>query len=240
MPAILALDTATDACSVALARDGVVDSRFEVVPRQHSQRLFTMLEEVVPRGNPADHGIDVLAFNRGPGSFTGLRIACSAVQGLAYSSGLPIAAESTLACMAQGAWRRGHADPEQQVLVLLDARINELYFGLYALRDGCAEAQVPDGVCAPAALPADLGVASGELLAIGNGLEALEEFPAALRERIGAMHVQSLPDSVDLVSLAAARAARGELFGATEALPVYLREEIGWKKLSEQGKPGNG
>ena len=105
MTGILAIETATDACSVAVFVDGEISERYAIAPRQHSQLLFDMLEELLPGGNLADSGIQAIAYGSGPGSFTGLRIAASAVQGLAYSCDLPAIAVSTLTVLAQSAWR---------------------------------------------------------------------------------------------------------------------------------------
>jgi tRNA threonylcarbamoyladenosine biosynthesis protein TsaB len=110
MTAILAIETATDACSVALYRDGHYSQRHEVLPRQHNQRLFSMLGELLPAGSLRDQGIDALAYGCGPGSFTGLRIAASAVQGLAFASNLPALPVSTLACQVATALRQGSID----------------------------------------------------------------------------------------------------------------------------------
>ena len=125
MTGILAIDTATDACSVAVYLDGEYRERYQVIPRQHSQRLFAMLGELLNPGDLREQGIDAIAYSEGPGSFTGLRIAASAVQGLAYASGLPAIGISTLALQAQTALRTGVADAAQNVLSLIDARIND-------------------------------------------------------------------------------------------------------------------
>jgi tRNA threonylcarbamoyladenosine biosynthesis protein TsaB len=233
---ILALDTATDACSVALVQDGNISSRNELIPRQHNQRLFSMLGEVLPRVNPNEVGIELLAYNHGPGSFTGLRIAASAVQGLAFAWGLPVAGISTLACMAQGAWRRGEIAPSATALVLLDARINEVYWGLYQLEDGVACPCQPDAVAAPGSLPVDIGVKSQELVVIGSGLRYADTIPAELVRRWSATLPDLWPDSLDLLTLAESCFEAGLVCAAEQVQPVYLRDEISWKKIAEQGK----
>ena len=233
---ILALDTATDACSVALIQDGTISSRSELIPRQHNQRLFSMLGEVVPRGNPKDVGVELLAYNHGPGSFTGLRIAASAIQGLAFAADLPVAGISTLACMAQGAWRRGEISPAATALVLLDARINEVYWGLYELEDGVARPCQPDAVAAPGLLPPDTGAQSQELVALGSGLRYADAIPAALTRRWSVAEPELWPDSLDLLTLGESCFERGGLCTAEQVQPVYLRDEISWKKIAEQGK----
>ena len=236
MPNIFALDTATDACSVALSRDGEIHNCYELVPRQHSQRVFSMLREVLPPGNPRDAGVELLAYNHGPGSFTGLRIAASAVQGLAFSGDLPVAGISTLACMAQGAWRRGDIPESATALVLLDARINEVYWGLYELVDGLAQSRSGDRVAAPSTLPVDIAGEGTELAVLGSGLRYAAEIPEQLRSRWTVSVPELWPDSLDLIALGASAHRAGKLCAAEQVLPVYLRDEIGWKKLAEQGK----
>ena len=236
MPNILALDTATDACSVAVSCDGKIHHCCELIPRQHNQRLFSMLGEVLPQADLRKAGMDMLAYNQGPGSFTGLRIAASAVQGLAFSNDLPVAGISTLACMAQGAWRRGEIPESATALVLLDARINEIYWGVYELEDGLARARQADRVATPASLPADLAEDAGEFVAIGSGLCHAEAMPQGVRSRWQLTLPELWPDSLDLLALGEHCYRTGQLSSAEQVLPVYLRDEIGWKKLAEQGK----
>ena len=98
---ILAIDTATEACSVALQLENVTVSRFEVCPQQHSQRLLPMVDEVLKEAGVSLNELDLLAFGRGPGSFTGVRIATGMIQGLALGTGLKVAGVSTLEAMAR-------------------------------------------------------------------------------------------------------------------------------------------
>ena len=232
MTSILALDTSTDACSAALRRDGMLESRYQVLPRKHNHLLFSMLAELLPQG-AADANIELLAYGHGPGSFTGLRIAASAVQGLAYTLGLPVAGVSTLACLAQGALRRGVVAEGDRVLTLLDARINEVYWGYYEFTDGIARRLVSDQVGPPASLPLDL--LAGNTVALGSGLVYFDALPTSVSAAVSDTAAGQWPDSVDLIPLAEQSAADGELVTAQEVQPIYLRNEIHWKKLSEQG-----
>ena len=230
----LALDTSTDACSACLRRSGTVKARYQVLPRKHNHLLFTMLDELIPEGDIGAVKLDMLAWAFGPGSFTGLRIAASAVQGLAYSLDLPVAGVSTLACMAQGALRQGLARQGDAVLVMLDARINEIYWGVYQFRAGLAQAVGEDRVSAPAELPENLLEGLEGAVAVGSGLCYHDELPARVRDGIGRRHAELWPDSRDLLPLADALAREGLLSDASGVQPVYLRNEIHWKKLSEQ------
>lgn len=235
MTGILAIETATEACSVAVYLDGQYRQRHEITPRQQSQRLFGMLRELLPEGELCAQGVTAIAYGCGPGSFTGLRIAASAVQGLAYTAGIPAIPVSTLACQAQTALRLGVVDAGSTVLSLLDARINEVYSAVFEFDDGLAILREGPVACAPD----QLAVAEGELSlhAVGTGCAMLEAFPAALRQRLDRVDQDLLPAARDLVPLALPQLARGQTQNPSQVQPVYVRDEISWKKLAEQGKP---
>ena len=233
MTGILAIDTSTDACSVAVAIDGKITERYEYAPRQHNQLLFGMLRELLPDGDIRSHGIDAIAYGCGPGSFTGLRIAASAVQGLAYTNDLPVVAVSTLAVIAQAALRQGVAAPDATLLCSLDARINEVYSAVYEFHEGLAVLVEGPQVCAPG----DLDYAySGPLHGVGSGLRFIDSFPAQFAARISSHDSELLPAAQDLVPLAIEMLQRGETQTPRQVQPVYVRDEISWKKISEQGK----
>jgi len=233
MTGILAIETATDACSVALWVDGEYQERHEVAPRKHSQRLFLMLQELLGSGDLRAHGISAIAYGCGPGSFTGLRIAASAVQGLAYANNLPAISVSSLACQAQTALRLGEVEAGATVLSLLDARINEVYGALYSFQQGLAVLQEGPWACAPAELAPGH---TGALYGVGSGCSFLEEFPTGVREQLTGCSGSLLPAARDLVPLALDALESGQIHSAHEVQPVYVRDEISWKKLAEQGK----
>ena len=234
MKGLLAIETATEACSVAHWNDPELRQRHEITPRQHSQRLFGMLRDLLPNGQLQAHGIEAVAYGCGPGSFTGLRIAASAVQGLAYATGLPAIPVSTLACQAQTAVRKALAGEGDIVFSALDARINEIYFACYRIDNGVPVALAPAQACAPEAvvLPAGVDQATG----VGSGCEFLEGCADAVRGAIAHSHSQLLPEARDLVPSALAAASRGEMQSARQVQPIYVRDKINWKKIAEQGK----
>ncbi len=125
---ILAIDTATEACSVALWNDGNINAHFELCPREHTQRILPMVQDILAANSITLTDIDALAFGRGPGSFTGVRIGIGIAQGLALGANLPMTGVSTLATMAQGAWRKSGAT---RVLAAIDARMGEVYWAEY-------------------------------------------------------------------------------------------------------------
>jgi hypothetical protein len=133
MTTLLALDTATEACSVALLHDGKVTSHYEVIPRLHAQKLLPMIKQLLADAGVALSAVDAIAFGRGPGAFTGVRIAIGVVQGLAFALERPVLPISNLAALAQGALREHGV---QQVAAAIDARMDEVYWGCYRAEQG--------------------------------------------------------------------------------------------------------
>lgn len=235
---ILALETATDACSVALALGGELRSLHEVAPRQHQQRLFAMIDELAGGAALASLGIDLLVYGRGPGSFTGLRIAAAAAQGLAFSLGVPVVGVSTLACQAASARRRGPATDGMAVLSTIDARIGELYWGLYECRgDGLRERLAP-AVCRPEDLPSEAIAAALEpgvpLCVVGSGALFSDSFPAGL-PALQALAPALVPEARDLLALGRAALAAGAASSPAAVAPLYVQGGERWKKLPAQG-----
>lgn len=220
---LLALETSTEACSVALHVDGRVLARFRHAPRLQTELLLPMAEELLAEAGLTLAALDALAYSRGPGAFTGVRIAAAAVQAFAFARDLPVVAVSSLQTLAQGAWRVHGAG---RVLAVFDARMDEVYAGAYARDGDLMQPLAPDCLCAPAALPAAL---RGEWFAAGNGVAAHE---AVLRGQCDFTGVDAtlFPSAEDVLPLALAQFAREGGQAAELALPVYLRDEV-WKKL---------
>jgi len=215
---LLAFDTATDACSAALWLDGAVREEFALVRHGHSERLLPMIEALLAESGLALRALDAIAFGRGPGAFTGLRIAAGVAQGLAYGADLPVVPISTLAALAE-------MQDAPQVFAALDARMSQLYWGAYVrAADGGLAAAVADRLSDvdTVALPA------GAWLAVGSGAEA---YAARLRGKlpITAWREGQYPRAAGVARLAAAAFARGESCAPELALPVYLRDEVAKK-----------
>lgn len=220
---LLALETATEACSAALHVDGRVIARFRHAPRLQTDLLLPMIDEVLAEAGLGLGDLEALAYSRGPGAFTGVRIAAAAVQALAFSRDLPVVPVSSLQALAQGAWRVHGAT---RVLSVFDARMDEVYAGGFALQDGLMQPVGEEHVCAPARLPAAL---QGEWFAAGNGVAAYE---ALLRGQctLTGTDATLFPSAQDVLPLALATFARSGGLAPELALPVYLRDEV-WKKL---------
>lgn len=239
MTNILAIDTATEACSVAITVAGEIRQRHALVPRQHSQRLLSMLEELIPGGDLTAAGIELVAYGAGPGSFTGLRIAASAAQGMAFASGLPAVGICSLACQALTALRHGLALEGDCVLSLIDARIDECYWALFEIREGLPQVLIFAAVGKPEQLPVGEILAHGAgrpIKPVGDGLQYLPRFPQELKLQAVAGAGDILPEARDLLCLAEIAYRDGTVQRAQDISPSYIQERIGWKKIAEQGK----
>ena len=214
---ILALDTSTEYCSVALWRDGDVDARDALAGQRHSELLLPMVDELLGRHGLQVNDLDGIAFGQGPGSFTGLRIACGVTQGLAFGASLPVVGVSTLLALAHAA-RAGHA------ICCLDARMGEIYHAAYACTaDRWTEVRAPV-LCAPEEAPL---LPAGAWTGCGSGFIAHE---AALKRRYGgqlsAIIPQLFPHARDIVQLAVQEFERGGAVSAEQAAPVYIRDKV--------------
>ena len=223
MTTLLALDTATEACSVALLHDGKVLSHYEVIPRLHAQRLLPMIQALLAQAGVELSDVDAIAFGRGPGAFTGVRIAIGVVQGLAFALDRPVLPVSNLAVLAQRALREHGA---RQVAAAVDARMDEVYWGCYREVDGEMRLVGEEAVMPPeqAVLPAD---ASGDWFGAGTGWGYGERLAVPL---VG-QDAQMLPHAEDLLTLAMFAWQRGEAIVADDAQPVYLRDKVATPKM---------
>jgi tRNA threonylcarbamoyladenosine biosynthesis protein TsaB len=214
---LLVLDTSTEWCSAALWLDGRVEARRVLAGQRHSALLLPMVDALLREGGLALRQLDAIGFGAGPGSFTGLRIACAVTQGLAFGAGLPVVGVSTLKSIA------GQAGADS-VLAVLDARMAEVYWAAYrrAGEDWAA-------VAAPQlALPDTVAVPAGDdWVGAGNGFATLGE---ALRPRLGRrllrIEASLMPDAGAMAPLAARAFARGEGVDAALAAPIYLRDKV--------------
>lgn len=217
---ILALDTSTEFCSVALWRDGRVDGRAVHAGQSHSMLLPGMIDELLGAAGIAVARLDGIAYGEGPGAFTGLRIACSVVQGLAFAAGIPVAGIGTLQALAAGSG----AD---RVVCCLDARMQEVYHGSYAREGGVWREVSAPRVCPPAEVPVPEGRG---WIGCGSGFAA---YPEALAGRLAgvlaSVRAEAFPDARDIAALAAPlfRAGRGR--PAEFAAPVYVRDKVALK-----------
>ena len=232
---LLALDTATEACSAALYIDGEITAKFQLAPREHTKLILKMIEELLAEAALKVTGLDAIAFGRGPGSFSGVRIATGVTHGLAFAADLPVIPVSTLASIAQSTYNEHHTE---NVLAGIDARMGEIYWGCYQLAE--------NGLMT---LKGDEQVSSAELIQLpddkqwsGSG-SAWKGYPDQLNNRFGSVlkstFADYLPDSTSIVQLAAYEYSQGRLLEASQAQPVYLRNDVA-KKSAQQTSLKNG
>ena len=225
MPCLLAFDTSTEACSVALLHENRVLVRHEVIPRMHAQRVLPMIRELVDEAGIALSALDAIAFGRGPGAFTGVRIAIGVVQGLGFALERPVLPVSDLAVLAQRAYREFGAS---QVASAIDARMDEVYWGCYALELGEMRLQGLEAVLAPEAVSLPRA-AEGDWFAAGTGWGT---HAARLPVQPAGMAADLLPHAEDVLTLGRFAWARGEAVAAAQAQPVYLRDNVATPKKS--------
>ncbi|GAB2714296.1 tRNA (adenosine(37)-N6)-threonylcarbamoyltransferase complex dimerization subunit type 1 TsaB [Halomonas garicola] len=234
---LLAMDASSGACSAALLRrDGAGErclARFALTPREHTRRLLPMVDEVLAEAELSPSQLDAVAFGRGPGSFTGLRIAAGAAQGLAFGLERPLLGVSTLEALALQAHERFGAS---RVATLIDARMGEVYAAFWHCADGATTRRGEEAVLAPGKLklPDDEALSWA---AVGSGLALRDGFAASLGARLEPLDTDlptgALEPRAEEMAWLAARdfdAGRGQ--PAHLAQPVYLRNEVAWKKTA--------
>ncbi|MGA7802910.1 MAG: tRNA (adenosine(37)-N6)-threonylcarbamoyltransferase complex dimerization subunit type 1 TsaB [Gammaproteobacteria bacterium] len=219
---LIALETATEACSAALYVDGMVQERYQLAPRGHAGLILPMIEDLLGGAGLALRDLDAVALGRGPGSFTGVRVAAGVAQGIAFGADLPVVAVSTLAALAQGAMD----EPDTpRVLAAIDARMDEVYWAAY-LRDeqGLATLSGAELVCDAGGVPVP---ADGGWMGVGSGWGRYGEvLRRTLGDRLAGADAERFPRAGAVARLAAAGFARGEILPPEGAAPVYLRNDV--------------
>ena len=244
---LLALDCSTSSCSVALldatGQQPHINRRSEQASRQHTQRLLPMVDELLADCGVSLRQLDAIAVGRGPGSFTGLRIALSAAQGLAYGADLPVMPVSTLAAQAQRFLAEWQSDEECVLLSTIDARMDEVYWALYqsdvstgGLRPiGEEQLTAPEALPSPDSMPSCLealataeSMATRSLIALGSGHHYHRQMPAATADL--SWHPALQPDAAAIAELALRDVDNSTGRPASQAIPVYLRDQVAWQK----------
>lgn len=230
MSNILALDSSSDACSVALIFDNQVFSLFELAAKSHTQRLLPMVDEILQQAGCDRGALDAIAFGRGPGSFTGLRICLGVVQGLAYGLGVPVIPVSTLSAIASGYYSSSSAVQSATTLIALDARMEEIYWGLFKHEPGSVVpvTMTEEFVMSPALVHQHEIIRQLEqpVVGIGSGWH----YPDLQLLPSSSIQMDVYPHAQDIARIAQVMMARGETQSAFDAQPVYLRDEVSWKK----------
>lgn len=215
---LLAIDTATERCSVALRLDGRLIERATEQPRGHADLILPMVESVLQEAGLKLTDLDGIAYGRGPGAFTGVRIAVGVVQGLAFGAGLKTVGVSNLAAVAQQVAR-----PGDRILVCMDARMEQVYWSSFAREQG-SELVTP---LAPERVDAPDAVTDGDYTTLaGTGFNAYAQLRSRLATGTRVVHETVLPRASDIALLAEAEFRAGRAKPATEAEPVYVRDQV--------------
>lgn len=220
---LLALDTAGTRCSVALLADGRLLERDAPGERMQAESVLPLVEQLLAEAGLALRELDAIAFGRGPGAFTGLRVAAAVAQGLAYGAGLPVVPVSDLAALAVAAMRRHEV---KRVVACLDARMQEVYWAAYEAG--------PDGLVtlAEEALspPGDIPALTGTWFGAGPGWEA---YGTILRDRVAVTGSDGtlVPTAGDVARLGELALRQGQTVAPERAIPVYLRDKVATPKL---------
>jgi tRNA threonylcarbamoyladenosine biosynthesis protein TsaB len=222
---LLALDTSTEACSVALKVGADILTLDEVCPQQHSKRVLPMVQQLLSEAGLSLQQLSGIVFGRGPGSFTGVRIGVGVTQGLAFGADLPVLGVSTLAAMAQAAHRLHDAT---QVIAAIDARMAEVYIGGFKLEDGIMQPTGEERAVKPEQLsPFAL---SGDIMAVGTGWQTYAQQLLLVQQAQIAADIL-YPSAQDMLAFAATAWQEGRFVAAERADPVYVRDEVTWQKL---------
>lgn len=219
---VLALDTSSEYCSLALWLDGKILSRETLAGQRHSELLLPMLEEMLAQAKLTLSDFEGIAFGAGPGSFTGLRIACGVAQGLAFGASLPVVGVCTLEALAE-------AVQGERVIAALDARMGEIYHAAYerSKPGGWRPVREPS-LCLPAHAPQ---VPGSGWVGCGSGFAVHgQELKRRYRERLSRIAPELVPHAKEIAQLAALRFARGEGIDPALAGPLYIRNKVALKE----------
>ncbi|WP_028455075.1 tRNA (adenosine(37)-N6)-threonylcarbamoyltransferase complex dimerization subunit type 1 TsaB [Chitinilyticum litopenaei] len=224
--AFLALDTATDHLSLALATPTGLVARDWHVGQKHAELTLPRLRELLEESGTPLAALEGLAFAAGPGSFTGLRIGCGIAQGLAFALGIPLLGISTLEALAEAA-QATHPDQPQRVYCCLDARMNQVYAAAYARTPAGWQLETGPVVCDPQAIPLPAGT---DWLGAGSGFALYGDvLQARLGEQLAGIDATLAPRASHMLALAQPRFAAGQGVPPHEAELLYLRDKVALK-----------
>jgi len=224
---LLAIDTTSEACSAALLYQQTIVERYEVAPRQQSQLILPMMQSLLDAAELQLSDLDALAFTRGPGSFTGIRIAASIIQASALVADLPVVLVSSLQCLAQGAHREFQTE---QVFTAIDARMNEIFCANYRLgKDAIMHACETEKLINPERLQS---ISLTDFIGVGSGWDQYHSIlTSKSKHQLRQWVPQRYPRAYDVAVIASWSYQRGEVVSAAEALPTYLREKVASRGL---------
>jgi tRNA threonylcarbamoyladenosine biosynthesis protein TsaB len=235
---VLAVETATQACSAALYIDGIVTERFELTANEHTRLILPMIDSLMTEAGLKPQQLDVLAFGRGPGSFTGVRIATGVIQGIAFGADLPVVPVSTLAAIAQDFFDKNGEKAQGErhaafnvAFTAMDARMREIYWGVYQ-RDKQGFAGLMGKEAVTPAVDVKFPDITGVGIGSGWGVYS-QELMTRLAGRVSYCESDNLPRAGAIARLGARGFEQGMAVSVEQAMPVYLRDKVA-KKESER------
>lgn len=224
---LIALDTSSLACSVALQLDDAVIERYEEQPREHTRLLLPMIQSVLGEAGVALTELDAIVLGNGPGSFIGMRIGASVAQGLAFGTGLDIVPVSSMAAVAAQVFTEHDA---AEVVVAQDARMHEVYLGIYRLDDRNLPAErMPERLQGPTTIVEVQSRPTGPRIAAGCGWQRYPELLAANRKFFDDISDVLHPRATALLGLAVAAMNSGKTVKPQDIVPAYLRQKVAEK-----------
>ncbi|MBV1877254.1 MAG: tRNA (adenosine(37)-N6)-threonylcarbamoyltransferase complex dimerization subunit type 1 TsaB [Pseudomonadales bacterium] len=219
---VLAIDTSSPACVLAISTGKQVYTNVEIVDRSHSKEILPRIVALIARAELVLADLDYIVFGQGPGSFTGLRIGVGVVQGLAFGLNIPVVAVSSMACLAQNQFRQHQ---HENCLVALTARLEEVYFGSYSISGGYASLNGLETVVAADQAPKQ--DQDKQWIGLGSGWQLRPLLEPAMGILTDAVFSEpSYPDPIDLMQLGMHRFEQGFAVAAVAAQPEYLREKV--------------
>lgn len=221
---LLAVDTATEACSAAILVGSEIRQKLVIAPRKHAELILSMVDELISDAGISLTQLDALAFGRGPGSFTGIRIAAGITQGMAYAANIPVVPISNLAALAQSV---ADKDKHANIFSAIDARMKEIYWCEYnTLADGMVTPACDETVSSPdkATLTSSDSI---KYFGVGSGWKTYADvLSKTLNHNIVEIAPEALPQAKDILTLAKRDFEQGKYVEADKAIPVYLRNKV--------------
>ena len=221
---LLAIETATESCSAALMLNEEIVDLSEIAPRRHNEIILSMCEQVLAQAQTSLTELDAIAFGRGPGAFTGVRLAASVAQGIAMGQDLPVVPVSSLATLAQAVYEEKQV---QEVFACIDARMQEVYYGVYKLSsEHMMELEGKERVISPQHINQKV---SSNCYGTGSGWNVYAE---SLLQAVGndiSFDADKFPQAKYVAKLAKTYFQQGQKLSAEEALPVYIRDDVAEK-----------
>lgn len=230
---VIAIESSTERCSVALRCGDDYQQRIGDRPREHTEQILSMMESLLAEAGLRRQQIDQVAFGQGPGSFTGVRVACSVAQGLGYALNIPVLPVSSLAALAQSAIAQlTDTQTDRRVIAVQDARLAEIYLGVYEFDGaGSLTSASEERVIPPNSIADYFDLDGNDWLAAGNGWQVYQtELATILETRVATQLPASWPDALAVLALSRSTTYCDRAVSADQAQPVYLRDQVTHRK----------